>query len=77
MDGYEATRCIREWARQQPETSTHRSPVTENRLPIIALTAHALKAEKEKCLDAGIDDYLAKPLDDQDLHRVLLKWIVP
>jgi two-component system sensor histidine kinase/response regulator len=65
MDGYEATRRIREWQRRQPET----------RLPIIALTAHALKGEKEKCLAADMNDYLSKPLDEQDLHRVLLKWI--
>jgi CheY-like chemotaxis protein len=47
------------------------------RVPIIALTAHALKGEKEKCLAADMDDYLAKPIDEQDLHRVLFKWIMP
>jgi CheY-like chemotaxis protein len=67
MDGYEATRHIREWEAA--------SQVSGHRIPIIALTAHALKGEKEKCLAADMDDYLAKPLDEKDLHRLLLKWI--
>jgi CheY-like chemotaxis protein len=83
MDGYEATRCIREWERQQPvEDPVHIDGETinqksENRIPVIALTAHALKGEKEKCLGSDMDDYLAKPLDEKDLHRMLLKWIAP
>jgi CheY-like chemotaxis protein len=74
MDGYEATQNIREWESQQSETTNQES---ETRIPIIALTAHALKGEKEKCLAADMDDYLAKPLAERDLHRMLLKWIVP
>ncbi len=74
MDGYEATRRIREWERQQPET---RNQEKGARIPIIALTAHALKGEEEKCLAAGMDDYLAKPIDEEQLQRVLLKWIAP
>jgi two-component system sensor histidine kinase/response regulator len=72
MDGYEATRQIRQWEHPQPETIN--KPGTH--LPIIALTAHALKGEKEKCLAAGMDDYLAKPIDEQELFRLLLKWIL-
>ncbi|MGD9189232.1 MAG: response regulator [Desulfobacteraceae bacterium] len=88
MDGYQATRCIRKWEfkgqssqftvqNEFSDISTNRSPNTDHRLPIIALTAHALKGEKEKCLTADMDDYLSKPLDERDLFRVLLKWIAP
>jgi len=69
MDGYQATRHIRQW---EAEVQT-----TTQRIPIIALTAHALKGEKEKCLAADMDAYLAKPLDEKELHRVLLDWVKP
>jgi signal transduction histidine kinase/CheY-like chemotaxis protein/HPt (histidine-containing phosphotransfer) domain-containing protein len=74
IDGYEATRRIRQWQRQQPATG---NPEPGTNLPIIALTAHALKGEKEKCLAAGMTDYLAKPIDVQDLFRALLARIAP
>jgi CheY-like chemotaxis protein len=81
MDGYEATRRIRDWEftfQDEPSGLTAKQlPDTDSRLPIIALTAHALKGEREKCLAADMDDYLAKPLDEQELHRVLLNWIAP
>jgi signal transduction histidine kinase/CheY-like chemotaxis protein len=74
MDGYEATRQIREWECQRPANA---NPEQKGKIPIIALTAHVLKGEKEKCLAADMDDYLPKPIDEQVLHRVLLKWIAP
>ncbi|MGD8847689.1 MAG: response regulator [Desulfobacteraceae bacterium] len=67
MGGDEATRRIREW-----ETNAQ---LFDHRTPIIALTANALKGEKEKCLAADMDDYLAKPIDLKDLHRALLKFV--
>jgi CheY-like chemotaxis protein len=81
MDGYEATRHIRKWEfkiqDESAQLSVKHPSVSDIRLPIIALTAHALKGEKEKCLAADMDDYLPKPLDEQELHRVLLNWIAP
>ena len=64
MDGYTATARIRELERP-----------LGTRLPIIAMTAHALEGDRERCLSAGMDDYLAKPLTRQSLHAMLLRWL--
>ncbi len=87
MDGYRATRQIRqnELIRAPDQVSmdpidqqkNDPRPVTRSRVPIIALTAHALKGEKEKCMAAGMDDYIAKPIDEAQLEQMLLKWIAP
>jgi CheY-like chemotaxis protein len=64
MDGLEATRQYRAWEAAE----------RESRLPVIALTADAIKGDREKCIDAGMDDYLAKPLKVADLESVLRKF---
>ena len=65
MDGYEATRHIHEYFMRR-----NLPPV-----PIIAMTANAMKGEREKCIDAGMDDYLSKPFLKKDMEDVLMKWI--
>jgi len=64
MDGYEATRQLRR--REASEQSAHR--------PVIALTAHAMPEHRERCLAAGMDDHLAKPLSLADLTLALQRW---
>jgi CheY-like chemotaxis protein len=65
MDGYEATGEIR----------NSRSKVLDSKIPIIAMTAHTMKGDREKCLEAGMDDYLCKPVNPQELHDTLEKWV--
>jgi CheY-like chemotaxis protein len=66
LDGFEATRAIREWERTSSSDSS-----AAGRLPIVALTANAMRGDRERCLEAGMDDYITKPLSRDDLARVL------
>jgi len=68
MDGYEATRAIRGEEGRHPH---------QRRIPIVALTAHATKGDRDRCLAAGMDDYLTKPLDPDLLAATLVKWLRP
>jgi CheY-like chemotaxis protein len=62
MDGYEAMRKIRENEQWQE-------------IPIIALTAKAMKGDREKCILAGASDYITKPIDEQQLVSLLRVWL--
>jgi two-component system, sensor histidine kinase and response regulator len=73
MDGYTATKEIRLWEKTLPDEDAG----TLLRVPVVAMTAHAMAGEKEKCLAAGMDDYLSKPIDQDKLYAILLKWIKP
>ncbi len=85
MDGYEATRRIRaaEGERKQLEVGTRdggqptkdKEPETAQRLPIIAMTAHAMQGDRERCLAEGMDDYVSKPLAIDVLANVLERWL--
>jgi CheY-like chemotaxis protein len=66
MDGYEATAAIRRLEREERQAGRH--------LPIIAVTAVAIKGARERCLAAGMDDYLSKPVMLQSVDSLLERW---
>jgi CheY-like chemotaxis protein/HPt (histidine-containing phosphotransfer) domain-containing protein len=65
MDGLEATRLIRD----------RTSSVLDHEVPIIAMTAHAMKGDREQCIEAGMSDYLSKPIKIQPLVETLSNWL--
>ena len=67
MDGFEATKAIR--LLESWENSPRQKAV------IVAMTANAMQGDREKCLAAGMDDYISKPLDQQDLVDIVEKWL--
>ena len=62
MDGWEATAAIRKFEKD-----------SGNRIPIIAMTAHAVKGFRERCIKAGMDDFLVKPIQPEELFKTLNK----
>jgi signal transduction histidine kinase/ActR/RegA family two-component response regulator len=65
LDGYETVRRIRE----------QQSARGDKRIPVIAVTAHALDETRQRCLQAGMDDYLAKPFRQNDLQQIFRRWL--
>ena len=65
LDGLETTKKIRAWE------------AGNRRIPIIAMTAHALKGDRDNCIEAGMDDYITKPLDPKIMFSVLERWLQP
>jgi len=65
MDGFEATRELRRRLEGKP------------RLPIVALTACAMEGDRERCLRAGMDDYLGKPVRASEMEAILRRWLRP
>jgi two-component system sensor histidine kinase/response regulator len=64
MDGYEASAIIRQ---REKESGQH--------LPIIAMTAHTMTGDRDKCMEAGMDDYISKPIRKEDILQVISKWV--
>jgi CheY-like chemotaxis protein len=74
MDGFEASSTIR--AREaELDADRSASGLPPRRLPIVALTANAMQGDRERCLAAGMDDYLAKPFKKEQLVAVLERWV--
>ena len=65
MDGFEATRIIRDFE----------SNVVDHAVPIIAMTAHAMKGDRDRCLEAGMDDYISKPMRPDELKEVIYRQL--
>jgi CheY-like chemotaxis protein len=70
MDGLTATKEIRRWEEQNKQ----RLPESLKRIPIVAFTANALKGDREKCLEAGMNDYMAKPIQMDVVLGTIKKW---
>ncbi|MDR0705518.1 MAG: response regulator [Planctomycetaceae bacterium] len=64
MDGYQCTRQLRQAL----------DVLSNHNVPVIAMTAHAMTGDREKCLDAGMDDYISKPIDSEQLRNIVLRW---
>ena len=62
MSGFEITAIVRE---RERKTGAH--------MPIVAMTAYAMKGDRERCLEAGMDDYISKPIQTAELYRVITK----
>jgi CheY-like chemotaxis protein len=86
MDGYEATRILRtskEYSEADGDELSlegvdggrdEENQMPLSKIPVIAMTASAIQGDKEKCFDAGMDDYLAKPVEKGRLEEMLVKW---
>ncbi|WDN89367.1 hypothetical protein BuS5_02335 [Desulfosarcina sp. BuS5] len=75
MDGIEATGAIRDWEETFADQSPEGMEKTKH-IPIIAMTANAMKGDREMCLEAGMDDYIAKPIKRELVFDMIKKWVL-
>ncbi len=75
MDGYTATRIRRQNEAGQNEPNKNEPGKSSKHIPIIAMTANAMAGDREKCLNAGMDDYMSKPLNRALLEQTLRRWL--
>jgi CheY-like chemotaxis protein len=77
LDGWAATREWRQHEKQRGRVrgGEGRVGAPQKRMPIVALTASAAAGERERCLDAGMDDYLSKPFSREDLLKAIRPWL--
>jgi two-component system, sensor histidine kinase and response regulator len=64
LDGYQAVQMIRQYEREHKRTRT----------PVIAMTAQAMQGDRERCIQAGMDDYISKPAKPERIELVLERW---
>lgn len=74
VDGFEATKLIRKRESAVQDGAAGHSSETRH-IPIVALTANAMRGDRERCLASGMDDYLTKPVRKEDLRRILDRWV--
>ncbi|MCZ6800885.1 MAG: response regulator [Nitrospirae bacterium] len=78
MDGLQATQEIRKREKQRLEKDVGRSEYQiPYHVPIVAMTANAMQGDREKCLEAGMDDYLSKPINSDMLSQAIDRWLKP
>ncbi len=76
LNGLDATREIRTWERAQPGDAIVEKQASTGLIPIVAMTANAMKGDREKCLEAGMNDYITKPIKREIVFQMLNKWVI-
>ena len=80
MDGLAATREIRRLERERamqmlPKKMTTHGPSSMAGIPIVAMTAHAMKGDRQLCMEAGMNDYVPKPIKRELVFEIINKWV--